>query len=58
MKRIDGLTPAGGDYSEIWYFDDNGNVVNKSEATTFIVRECMKDGTLISSTRGFINNGN
>lgn len=57
-KRINKPTPAGGAYSEIWYFDSNENVVDKENAVTFIVRECAEDGTLIRSTRGFINNGN
>lgn len=52
MERIDGTTPAGGDYSEVYYFDDNENAVDKSKATHVIVRECMKDGTLIRTTRG------
>lgn len=55
MKRIDGPTPAGGAYSEIWYFDSNDNVVDEKEATTFIIRECAKDGTLIKTTRGYTN---
>lgn len=56
-ERINKPTPSGGAYSEIWYFDSDDNVVDRKEAVTFIVRECDKDGTLIRSTRGFINNG-
>ena len=27
-KRIDEKTPSGGDYSEIYYFDNNGNQID------------------------------
>ena len=56
-KRIDEKTPNGGDYSEIWFFDADGNIVDEEFAKTSIIRECRKDGTLISSTRTSINNG-
>jgi len=49
-ERVDEQTPHGGDYSEIFYFNDNDELVNKEIATTAIIRECMKDGTLISET--------
>ena len=32
-ERKDGLTPNGGDYSIIYYYDDNSNAVDKSIAT-------------------------
>ncbi len=50
VKRINGKTPAGGDYSEMWYFDDGQNVVPKEEATWGEILEFTKDGELIQST--------
>ncbi len=50
VKRIDGATPAGGDYSEIYYLDDEGNTVDESLAVKGIIRECKKDGSLIQET--------
>ena len=57
MVVINGLTPHGGDYTEVWYLDDNENVVDKNSASVCMIRECKSDGTLVSSTRGFVNNG-
>ncbi len=54
-KRIEGETPSGGDYSEIWYLDDQGNVVDDKFAARCIINERKQDGTLILSTIGFIN---
>ena len=52
--RKKGKTPAGGDYSEIYFFDDEENIVDESVATRCIIRECLKDGTLVQETFGFI----
>jgi len=51
-KRIDGPTPNGGDYSEIFYFDNDGNAVDADHATRCVIRECKKDGTLVYETHG------
>ena len=51
-KKINQKTPAGGDYSEIYYMDDNGNIVDDSIATTCIIRECTSDGTLVKESIG------
>lgn len=53
FERVEGKTPNGGDYSEIYYQDNDGNPVDESEATKFVLRECKSDGTLISETFGF-----
>ena len=55
-KRVDGETPSGGDYSEIFYMDKNHNMVDEKEATICIIRECKSDGTLVRETIGFCNN--
>ena len=55
-KRIEGKTPSGGDYSEIWYIDKNGNVVDEDAATNCIVNECQNDGRIVATTRAIINN--
>lgn len=49
-ERIDERTPNGGDYSEVFYLDEDGNPADKEIAVTAIVRECMKDGSLIMET--------
>ena len=36
-ERANKKTPCGGDYSEIFYFDDNGNPVEAEEATKFVI---------------------
>jgi len=55
IERHDEPTPNGGDYSEIYYFDDNGNPVVAEKATKCIIRECLKDGTLINEIHGSCN---
>jgi len=47
-ERRDKPTPNGGDYSEIFYFDDDGNSVDKTVATKAVVKEYKIDGTLIN----------
>ena len=54
-KRIDEKTPSGGHYSEVYYFDDLGNAADSEEATNCIIRECLKDGTLINEIHGKCN---
>lgn len=51
-ERTDEKTPAGGDYSEIYYLDSNGNLTEAEKATELIIRECTSDGTLIKETYG------
>ena len=52
--RQDGETPNGGDYAEIIFFDDDGNVVDEKNATRCVIRECKADGTLICETWGVV----
>jgi hypothetical protein len=49
-ERIDEQTPNGGAYSEIFYFDNNGNPSDQDIATKSVIRECTQDGELISET--------
>ena len=49
-ERIDAVTPAGGAYSEIHYFDKNDNPVEKNVASKAIIRECMSNGSLLCET--------
>lgn len=49
-ERMNENTPCGGDYSEIFYFDNNGKPVDAKAATRFIIRECDDDGNLIKET--------
>lgn len=55
--RIDGPTPQGGDYSEVFYFDSNDNIVSDPDrAVRGVVRECTQEGILISSTWFYLDN--
>lgn len=38
-KRVEGRTPSGGDYSEIYYFDSEGNETEEENALRCIIRE-------------------
>lgn len=51
-KRVNEKTPNGGDYSEIFYFDKDGNSVDQKNAVKCLIRECSKDGKLIKETWG------
>lgn len=51
-KRIYGKTPRGGDYSEIFYFDENRNPTDEKSATSFVIRECLANGEMIGETWG------
>ena len=55
-KRLDGKTPSGGDYSEIYYLDENNNLADESKAKRCRIRECRADGTLLNEITGFCNN--
>ena len=52
-ERSDEKTPSGGDYSIIWYLNDNWEPVDKAEATKAEICEYMSDGTMIMSTIGY-----
>ena len=54
-KKVIHNTPAGGDYSKIYYFDSNFNIVDEENASNCIIRECKSDGTLVKETFGFCN---
>jgi hypothetical protein len=49
-ERINEKTPNGGDYSEIYYMDNDGNVVDENVATKAVIRECKENGSLICET--------
>ncbi len=49
---IDEKTPNGGDYSEVVYLNDAGDIVDETLATNCIIRECTADGVLICETYG------
>ncbi len=48
FERIDGKGAFGGDYKEIYYFNDQMFPTEKEEATRAIVRECKANGALIN----------
>ena len=50
---VRGKTPNGGDYSEFWYLDKNGNPAESVKtATQFRILEMTDDGKLIQTTYG------
>jgi hypothetical protein len=49
-ERIDEPTPKGGDYSEIFYLNNSGEIIDKERATCAVIRECKANGTLIAET--------
>lgn len=46
----------GNSSSEVVYLDDNDKVVEQKDATKFIINQYDKDGNLINTIRGPINN--
>ena len=48
FEVIQGKTPLGGDYREIYYFTDEMFPCEKEKATKAIVRECRDGGILIN----------
>ena len=57
-KKVIHNTPAGGVYSEIYYFDLDWNNVDEENASKCIIRECKSDGTLVKETFGICNKDN
>ena len=55
--RMNEKTPNGGDYSEIFFMNDAGEVVDESAATKCAIRECKSDGTLVNEIFGVCNAG-
>ena len=53
-ERINEKTPNGGDYSELFYLDHDGHVVDETEATRCVIREYKSNGDLICETWGFV----
>ena len=47
--------PNGGDYSEMWYLNKNGEVAkNMEEATQFRILEKTNNGDLVQTTYGLL----
>lgn len=55
FERINEPTPCGGDYSEIHYFNDAGESVDKTVATKCAICEYDKNGNLLNETWGTCN---
>ncbi len=54
-RKINEKTPCGGIYSEMYFFDDNGNSVDEVDAVRCVIRECDAEGNLLNETWGYIN---
>ena len=52
-RRNNSKTPSGGDYSEIYFFDELGNSVDEENAVRCVIRECSENGDLIAEIWGF-----
>ena len=51
-------TPNGGDYSEFWYLDANGEIAKRMEdATQFRILEKKNNGDLVQTTYGNLERG-
>lgn len=51
MERVDGPTPNGGDYAEMYLFDKKGRIVDdEKKAVRGVIRECKKNGELLMET--------
>lgn len=48
--KINERTPNGGAYSEIYFYDENGNAADESVAVRCVIRECKANGDLINET--------
>ena len=46
-EQIDFPRPNGGDYSEIFYFNDNGEPADKSLALCANIHECCNNGEVL-----------
>lgn len=57
-KKMKIATPNGGTYSEIHFFDADGNPVDEALAVRFVVRECAENGDLICETWGYTEQKN
>lgn len=52
-------TPNGGDYSEFWYLDKNGEVAKTmKDATQFRILEKKDNGEIVQTTYGKLERGN
>ena len=47
--KIEGKTPAGGDYIEAFPKDDEGNPVLIDNATNAVIHECRSNGEIVLS---------
>lgn len=52
VKRMDGKTPNGGDYSEMFFLDKDRKLTNEENAVMCVIRECKKNGELVAETYG------
>ena len=55
-KKIEGKTPSGGAYCEIYFFDESGNSVDEEKAVRLVIRECAENGDLIAETWAYTKN--
>ncbi len=54
MRRIEDKERFGDGCAEIYFFDDQGNVVTEEKATRTVIMELDGNGELIQETFGFI----
>ena len=53
-ERINEPTPSGGDYSEIYYFNDEMEPTDEAIATRCVIREFRRDGELLNEIWGTV----
>ena len=55
-ELIEGKTPNGGVKAEIYYMNDNEEMVDKKKATRVVIRELDENNNLIFESWGIIGN--
>ena len=53
VVRSNEPTPHGGAYSELTYLDDHYHVVDETQATRCVIRECDEKGNTIREIWGY-----
>lgn len=54
IDRSNRITNDDGSYSEVYYFDSLGNLVDdQKKAKSCIIRKCLSDGTLVGEVFGY-----
>lgn len=56
-RKVEERTPNNGAYSEIYFFDESGHIVDETVAVRLVIRECNERGELLKETWGITQRG-